>query len=237
MLAALLTLGAGPAAGSSEAQVIRSGPSSCTTIALTFDLCPVRAGSGYDAELIQTLIDRKIPATFFMSGRWMAKHEDEVRALQAVPFFELGTHGQAHAHLPLLDADRQRAEIQDAVSLFETRHGQHLALFRPPYGEYDERTVEIVRALGLRFILWSVVSGDPDPSLSRTKMVERLKATVRNGSVIVFHANGKGRHTKDAVEDLYQDLILAKGLQPVTVSTLLNRCATEQDRHVGSPLH
>ncbi|MBM4124237.1 MAG: hypothetical protein FJ246_04690, partial [Nitrospira sp.] len=231
-----LLLWALPATENASAQVIRSGPSSCHAIALTFDLCPVREGSGYDAALIQTLIDRHIPATFFLSGRWMSKHDAEVRALLAVPFFELGTHGQAHAHLPLLEEDRQRAEIQDAVALFEARHGQHLSLFRPPYGEYDDRTVEIVRALGLRFILWSVVSGDPDPLLSRTKMVERLKAGTRNGSVIVFHANGKGKHTKEAVEDLYQELIIPKGLQPVTVSTLLGRCATEQDRHV-SPLH
>jgi len=84
--------------------------------------------------------------------------------------------------------------------------------------------VEIVRALGLRFILWDVVSGDPDPRLSRPRMVERLTATVRNGSVIVFHANGKGLHTREVVEDLYQDLVLKRGLQPVTVTDLLDHC-------------
>lgn len=94
------------------AQVIRSGPPTCKAIALTFDMCPVRAGTGYDAPLIEALRARRIPATFFLSGRWMEKHEAEVRALLAVPYFEIGTHGHTHAHLPLLDDDRQRAEIQ-----------------------------------------------------------------------------------------------------------------------------
>ncbi|HEU5407081.1 MAG TPA: hypothetical protein VFU48_04905, partial [Nitrospira sp.] len=35
------------------AQVIKSGPPTCPGVALTFDLCPVRKGSGYD----QTLMD------------------------------------------------------------------------------------------------------------------------------------------------------------------------------------
>jgi peptidoglycan/xylan/chitin deacetylase (PgdA/CDA1 family) len=207
-----------------SAQAIRSGPPACKAIALTFDMCPVRAGTGYDAPLIETLIARRIPATFFLSGRWMEKHEAEVRALLAVPYFEIGTHGHTHAHLPLLDDDRQRAEIQKAVTLMETRYGRRTPLFRPPYGEFNDATLAIARALDLRFILWNIVSGDPDPALSLSRIVERINATVRNGSVIVFHANGKGRHTKEAVEAMYQDLVVDRGFQPVTVSTLLDQC-------------
>jgi peptidoglycan/xylan/chitin deacetylase (PgdA/CDA1 family) len=187
--------------------------------------------------LIELLMARHIPATFFLSGRWMEKHEAEVQALLAVPYFEIGTHGQVHAHLPLLDDDRQRAEMQEAVTLLETRYGRHATLFRPPYGEYNDATVEIARVLGLRFILWNVVSGDPDPSLPLARMVERIKAATRNGSVIVFHANGKGRHTKEAVEEIYQDLVLDRGLQPVTVSTLLDQCRTGPPRDIIHPIH
>jgi len=216
--------------GDGAAQVIRAGPPTCKAIALTFDMCPVREGAGYDAELVDMLIAKRIPATFFLSGRWMATHEAEVMALKDVPFFELGTHGQVHAHLPRLDADHQRNEIVPPVTLLETKYGLRAPLFRPPYGEYDDATVEVVRALGLRFILWDVVSGDPDPRLSRARMVERVTASVRNGSMIVFHANGKGRHTREVVEDLYQDLIRQRGLQPVTVTDLLEHCEQTTNR-------
>lgn len=226
-------------AGSQEgaAQVIRSGSPTCKAIALTFDMCPVRDGAGYDVPLIDTLISKRIPATFFLSGRWIATHEAEVQALLSIPFFEIGTHGQLHAHLPMLDADRQRKEIQGPVTLLQTRYARPAPLFRPPYGEYNDATVEIARALGLQFILWNAVSGDPDPQLSRTRIVANLKATVRNGSIIVFHANGRGRHTREVVEDLYQDLVLTKGLQPVTVSTLLDGCESGQTRDGTEPSH
>ncbi len=218
LLAGLLVAGRG------AAQVIRSGPGACKAVAFTFDLCPVREGDGYDAPLIDSLIARRMPATFFLSGRWMATHEAEVRALLAVPFFELGTHGQVHAHLPRLDADRQRAEIEGPVTRFQTEYGYPAPLFRPPYGEYNDLTVELVRSLGLQFILWSVVSGDPDPRLSQARIRDSVRTSVRNGSVIVFHANGKGRHTRAVVEDLYQDLVVNQGLLPVTVTQLLKGC-------------
>lgn len=212
------------ASGDTAAQVIRSGPPTCKAVAFTFDMCPVREGSGYDAPLIAALIERHIPATFFLSGRWMTRHEEQVRALLAVPSFEIGTHGQGHAHLPSLDAARQRAEIIGPVERLQRRYGRRATLFRPPYGEFDEVTEEAVRDLGLRFILWNAVSGDPDPNLSRAGMVQHLTATVRNGSVIVFHANGKGWHTREVIEDLYEDLVLRKGLKPVTVTELLDQC-------------
>ena len=222
-------------ATSSSAEVIRKGPAACKAIALTFDLCPVREG-GYDAPLIQTLIEHRIPATFFLSGRWMARHESEVRELLNVSFFEIGTHGQVHAHLPALEEAAQGKEIQDAVSLLRTRFDHKAVLFRPPYGEYDDTTVKITEALGLRFILWDVVSGDPDPALSQAQISDSVKAQARNGSIIVFHANGKGRHTRVVIEELYRDVIVGRGFVPVTVSTLLDQCGGEQNG-AGKPAH
>lgn len=197
-------------------------------MALTFDMCPVREGAGYDASLIDMLMERRIPATFFLSGRWITKHETEVKALLTVPFFEVGTHGQVHAHLPALDADHQRAEISRPVLTLQKRYGYRGLLFRPPYGEYDDTTLEVARALGLRFILWSAVSGDSDPRLSPERMLGDLRIKVRGGSIVVFHANGKGLHTRAVVEGLSQEL-LKKGLQPVTVTELLGRCNASAD--------
>jgi peptidoglycan/xylan/chitin deacetylase (PgdA/CDA1 family) len=219
-LICLIWVGSQPATG----QVIRSGPSTCRGIALTFDMCPVREGSGYDEGLIQMLIERHIPATFFLSGRWMARHDEQVRTLLAVPYFELGTHGQVHAHLPLLNPDEQRTEIHRAVDLLQSQFGHQSTLFRPPFGEFDDTTVELVRTLGLRFILWNIESGDPDPHLSAEQMLRSIKSHLRNGAVVVFHANGKGQHTRQVVEELYQEVLERNGLRPLTVSQLLAQC-------------
>jgi len=204
-----------------QAQVIKSGASSCPGVALTFDLCPVRKGPGYDQKLIDYLIEQKIPATFFMSGKWIARHDQHVQALLQVPFFEIGTHGEVHAHLPLLSTDEQKEEILRPVRLLKTKYRHTATLFRPPYGEFNDETINVVRTLDLQLILWNVVSGDPDPTITASQIENRLKRFVRKGSVIVMHANGKGRHTHEVVQDLQKHLLPERSLTPMTMSDLL----------------
>jgi peptidoglycan/xylan/chitin deacetylase (PgdA/CDA1 family) len=206
----------------SHAQVIKSGPPACPGVALTFDLCPVRKGSGYDQALMDYLIEHRIPATLFMSGKWMAKHEEQVDHLLGVGFFEIGTHGEVHAHLPMHDAGAQRTEILGPVTMLHEHYAHQATLFRPPYGEYNDVTVDVVKALGLRFIQWNIESGDPDPTLSAEQILTRVAARVKPGSIIVFHANGKGKQTRQVIEHLTTETLSRKGLKPMTVSELLN---------------
>jgi len=206
------------------ASVVRSGSDACHAVALTFDLCPVVKAPGWDDALVDLLESRHVPATFFASGRWIAGHDAEVRRIIAVPFFELGTHGQRHRHLPALDPAAQRAEIMGPVELLASRYGVRPTLFRAPYGEFDDHTRAIVADLGLRLVEWSVVSGDPDPHLAAAAMLRGLRTNLRDGSIVVFHANGKGAHTREVVETLLRDELPARGLAPRTVSRLLAGC-------------
>ena len=206
----------------SLAQVVKAGPPACPTIALTFDLCPVRKGAGYDKALVDYLIEHKIPATFFMSGQWIAKHDPEVEQLLGIGFFEVGTHGEVHAHLPLQNADEQRNEILGPVKLLNEHYAHEAVLFRPPFGEYNDVTVDVVRTLGLRFIQWNIESGDPDPMLSAEQIVARIDKRAKGGSIVVLHANGKGKHTRQVIQRLTTEVLPRKGLTPTTVSDLLS---------------
>jgi peptidoglycan-N-acetylglucosamine deacetylase len=209
-----------PARGA--AQVIKSGPPTCPGVALTFDLCPVRKRPGYDQPLIDYLVTHRIPATFFMSGNWMVKHETEVAHLLGMRFFEVGTHGEVHAHLPMHDADEQRTEILGPVNMLKEHYAHEATLFRPPYGEYNDITVAMVNRLGLRFIQWNIESGDPDPTLSAEQILTRVTQRAKPGSIIVFHANGKGKQTRHVIERMTTDILPRKKLRPMTVSELLN---------------
>jgi peptidoglycan-N-acetylglucosamine deacetylase len=222
----ILLIGSLPLAipATSSSQVIRSGPPACPGVALTFDLCPVIKGSGYDQALLDYLIEHRIPSTLFMSGKWMAKHNEQVDHLLGMGFFEIGTHGDVHAHLPMHDAEEQRAEILRPVTMLHEHYAHKAALFRPPYGEYNDVTVSVVKALGLRFIQWNIESGDPDPALSAEQILTRVGARIKPGSIIVFHANGKGKQTRRVIERLATETLPQKGLKPMTVSDLLN-CA------------
>jgi peptidoglycan/xylan/chitin deacetylase (PgdA/CDA1 family) len=222
VLMLIIAIAATLAVNAAEGQVITDGPKSCPAVALTYDLCPVKNPTGLDAELIEFLKNREVPATFFMSGRWIARHDTAVKDLLAVPSFEVGTHGHVHAHLPLHDAQYQTREIARPVAMLKSAYGHRAVLFRPPYGEFNDATLEIVKRLGLQVIMWSIVSGDPDPSLSADAMSARIAKRLKPGSIIVLHANGKGRHTKQVTETLITTVLPDKGLRPMTVSDLLS---------------
>ena len=223
VFAAAVTARASPLSSEERPIVIRSARHGCHEIALTFDVCPVRRGSGFDTGLVDELVEQKIPATFFVSGRWMIGHEAAMRRLLSVAFFEVETHGQMHAHLAGLDAAAQRREIEGPVDLLRSRYKHDSTFFRPPYGDYDETTLEVARALGLRVVLWSAVSGDPDPHLSEADILAALATRLRDGGVVVFHANGKGWHTREVVRDLH-DTLAAKRLHPVTLTEMMHGC-------------
>ena len=101
-------------------------------------------------------------------------------------------------------------------------------LFRPPFGEYDARTESLLDTLGLRGVLWSVVSGDPDPNLTAAQIVERVTQQVRPGSIVVFHANGRGRHTREVLQILLERTLPGKRLRAMTVTELLE-CRAASD--------
>jgi peptidoglycan/xylan/chitin deacetylase (PgdA/CDA1 family) len=157
-----------------------------------------------------------------MSGKWITKHEEETDQLLGIGFFEVGTHGEVHAHLPMHNADEQREEILGPVRILREHYAHHATLFRPPYGEYNDMTVDVVKALGLQFIQWNIESGDPDPTLSAEQILNRVTKRAKPGSIIVFHANGKGKQTRQVIERLTTDVFPHKGLTPMTVSDLLN---------------
>lgn len=203
------------------AQVVTSGARSCPGIALTFDLCPVRKGTGYDQALIDYLVQHRVPATFFMSGKWIAKHDAEVEHLLGIEYFEVGTHGEVHAHLPMHNADEQREEIYKPVRFLDEHYAHDARLFRPPYGEYNDTTVDVVKQLGLRFIQWNIESGDPDPTLSAEQILARIEKRAKPGSIVVLHANGKGKQTREVIERLTTEILPRKALKPMTVSDLL----------------
>jgi peptidoglycan/xylan/chitin deacetylase (PgdA/CDA1 family) len=224
----LLMLAGRESAGTRLAPVLTEAPSGCREIALTFDLCPVREGTGWDRALVTMLEQRHVPATFFASGRWIERHDAEVRELLDNPLFELGTHGMRHRHLPKLDLAGQQEEILGPVDLLNTDYHYRPRLVRAPYGEFDDRTRAIIADHGLELVQWSVVSGDPDPHLGADAILRTMRAGVRDGSVVIFHANGKGAHTRQVVETVVADLLPARGLKPVTVSQLVRGC-----RHDG----
>jgi peptidoglycan-N-acetylglucosamine deacetylase len=188
-------------------------------VALTFDCCQTRKVTGFDAALVRWLMDHKVPATFFLGGRWIESHPEAVKTLAGTTFFELGNHSYLHPHFPQLTAAQMREELTRTQALLQKASGKQARFFRPPYGEWNALTLREATTVGLALVTWTVATGDPDPKASVHDLVAAADHAQR-GAIIIMHANGRGWKTAQALPTIVQHL-RRRGLEPVTLGKLL----------------
>jgi Predicted xylanase/chitin deacetylase len=211
-------------------------------VALTFDLCE-RADdvTGYDGAIVDLLRAGRVPATFFAGGKWMRSHAERAMQMIADPLFEIGNHGWTHGNLRVLDGEAAERQIiwplveyellRDRLVERATAKGIDVAeinripvsmrTFRFPYGTCSEESLAMVGRLGMAAIQWDVISGDAVKKQSADVVRRAVVDQVKPGSIVVFHANGRGSGTSAALPAIIRTLD-ERGYKFVTVSHLLD---------------
>ena len=171
-------------------------------------------------EIIDTLVQYNVPATFFLGGDWMRTHPDETKLLAANPRFELGNHSWSHPDLREIGWRAMDEEIIKTQDMLYKLTGRAAHLFRLPYGYYNDEVLSVIAGHGLTTIQWDTETGDPDPTFDAATILWAVREGVQNGSIIIMHANGNGIHTAEALPGVI-DYLLDQGYTLVTVSQLI----------------
>lgn len=212
-----------PAAAETSQQLIfEHGPRSSSKIALTFDACPTGKLDEYDEKVIDILLKGNVPATLFMSGRWVEKNPEKTKLLASQPQFEIAAHSYYHPHMMEKDDERVLRELKRTQTLIRKITGRTAQYFRPPFGEVDERIAKLAAEAGLITVQYDIASGDPDPDLSPQKIVRSVLRDAKGGSIIVFHMNRNGVHTADVLPQIINGL-RERGFTLVTIGELLKK--------------
>lgn len=165
--------------------------------ALTFDDGP----SVNTPALLNMLADYDIKATFFLLGRNARYYPEIVRQIKDHGH-EIGNHTWSHPNLRVLSFQRQKEELVSTDELLRSM-GITPLYMRPPYGNFDERTVQIANELGIDIILWSLDSHDWKSLPSDYAKLRSTRGTIYdNGSlrgIFLFHDIHKS-----TVEDLHR---------------------------------
>jgi peptidoglycan-N-acetylglucosamine deacetylase len=201
-------------------RIAHHGPRHEARIALTFDACATRLKSGYDEGVIRVLVEKQVPATLFLGGKWMAEHPEETRFLAACSLFELANHSFLHPRLVELADDRVRQELWWTQVILHSLTGRQARLFRAPYAEIDARVAGVAAGMGLTSIQYDLASGDPDAAATATRLTQNVLRQARNGSIIVMHMNGRGWHTAEALPAIIDEL-RRRGFSFATVGELI----------------
>jgi peptidoglycan/xylan/chitin deacetylase (PgdA/CDA1 family) len=194
-------------AETAAAAIITQLPGKSKLVALTFDACETRTPSFLDRRISDYLLGENIPFTIFVAGRF-ARHNREILAsLSRANGVEIENHSMNHDnHMDRLDDQAIRREVTEADDLLAGIIGHHTRYFRFPAGNASPHAVELVESMGYKVVHWSFASGDPVKVIGPEALSEGVLQRVRPGSILIFHINGRGWSTADALPGIIAEL-------------------------------
>jgi len=147
------------------------------SVYLTFDDGPIPEATPF---ILETLDRFNAKATFFMVGENAVKYPhllEEVRRRG----HQVGNHTYNHLSGMRHFTWTYLANIKKADEVLHTR------LFRPPHGWIRTVQYRVLRHVGMKVVMWDVVTRDYSRLLTAEDVLRNVKRYTRPGSIITFH--------------------------------------------------
>ena len=151
-----------------------------------------------------------------MVGDWVEKFPDAVKKIYESGN-EIANHSESHPHVNNLSYEKNVEEITKCSERVKEITGKPTALYRGPYGEYNDTVLKAAEASNHIVIQWNIDSLDYK-GLTGEQMWERIGPKLEKGSIILMH-NGT-ENTALSLDTLIKN-IKEKGYELVTVSDLI----------------
>lgn len=179
-------------------------------------LINVSWGEAYIPDILNTLKEHDIKATFFIEGKWAKEHKQYVEMIVEQGHL-IGNHAYDHPDMKTLSNEAIKKQIDDTNDILEAIIKTRPKWFAPPSGSFDQRVVEIAHEEGMETVLWSVDTIDwKNPSVS--VMINRVMKKLHPGAMILMHPTEPvARGLSDLIE-----AIKAEGYKIDTVEQLLS---------------
>ena len=163
-------------------------------VALTLDAC----SGAVDQTLLDTLVRLRVPATLFVTQRWLQRHPDTVTWLQGhAALFQIENHGARH--VPAIvgralygmsgpaSVDGVLQEVRGGSDAIVQALGVTPRWYRGAGARYDAASQKAIEGQGLRIAGFSV-NVDDGASLPAARVAARLRR-VQPGDILLAHLN------------------------------------------------
>ncbi|HET9495095.1 MAG TPA: polysaccharide deacetylase family protein [Chloroflexia bacterium] len=179
--------------------------------------------AGHIATILDTTRARDTTLTFFLTGGYLERFPDEVRAIDAAGH-EIASHGYDHVDFrDLPDAQIVSQIDQWRAKMTELTGHPGPQYWQPPYGYSNARVQQAAAAHGYTTIYWTrdVLDAVGQPKSKQFVLDRVLQAPIElDGAIILMHVDKDG--TIEALPEIL-DGLAQRGLRAVTVSELLRR--------------
>ena len=184
---------------------IAKGGAAGPQVALTLDAC---SGS-VDMRILDALIEHRIPATLFLTGRWIANNPEAVALLgKHADLFDFENHGAEH--VPAVIGDEKpygitpagtpeavMAEVDGGAASILAALGAKTDWYRDATALYSPAAIDMIEQNGFRIAGFSL-NGDAGASFSAETTAKSISGA-KDGDVIIAHMNQPTREAGTGV--------------------------------------
>jgi polysaccharide deacetylase family sporulation protein PdaB len=185
-------------------------------------------GAKHTPELLEIFRKYNVNITFFFGGNWLEENPHLVKEI-AANGHEIGNHSYTHPHMAKLSQEEIKQELNRTEELIKELTGRRPKLFRPPFGEYNNRLIKTSQQENYHVIQWSIDSLDWK-DVSTDFIVKTVMEDIGPGEIVLMHNNGK--NTAGALQRLIPKL-QEQGYQIVPLSELIYEDNYYVESHSG----
>ena len=166
-------------------------PNSEKKIYLTFDDGPIPEITEWVLGLLKK---ENIKATFFCIGENIQKHPEVFKQIISENH-TIGNHTFNHLKGWNTSTKKYLENVELCNLVFEKYSISNFQskLFRPPYGKITPWQAYRFRKLDYKIIMWDILSGDFDTTITPEKCLKNVLEKTTNGSIVVMHDSEKAK--------------------------------------------
>ncbi|SHJ53834.1 peptidoglycan-N-acetylmuramic acid deacetylase [Hathewaya proteolytica DSM 3090] len=151
--------------------------------------------NGYTSKILDVLKKNQVKATFFVTLPYVEERPDLVKRMEAEGHV-IGNHTKSHLSMPDVTSNKQKFEneLKSVDERYKEVTGKDMSkYFRPPMGEYSQKSLAMTKEMGYKTIFWSFAYKDwepteqPEPTEAKKLILEGM----HNGAIFLLHAVSK----------------------------------------------
>jgi len=165
------------------------GSTSEKVVYLTFD-------AGYDngnmEKILQTLKEKDVSSTFFVTGDFLVRQSELTKKIVENGHI-VGNHSWSHKNITNLSREELTQELKKVEQKYnELTNQEMIKFFRPPAGDFDKQSLNIVKELGYTTFFWSIAFKDwLNEEKGREYSYNSVVDNLHNGAIILLHTVSK----------------------------------------------
>lgn len=180
-------------------------------VALTFDDGPIPSST---PQILKTLKDYNVKATFFVITRYVEGYPDLARAISEQGS-QIAIHSTGHQLFTKLTPEQITYDVNVAKESIKRHTGKDARWIRPPYGAVNDSVLATLHGMGLGVVNWNVDTLDwKKPGV---EAIVQNACFAAPGAVVLMHDGGGDRsQTVEALGQIIRSY-KARGFRFVTI--------------------